>query len=67
MKEPGVDRRGFLKHLGMGAALAPAWNARSALAIPGANERLLVGVIGLRQHGQLSHEGPAGHAGTVPT
>ena len=46
MKDTGVDRRGFLRHLGMGAALAPVWNARSTLAIPGANERLLVGVIG---------------------
>ncbi|MDE2962914.1 MAG: Gfo/Idh/MocA family oxidoreductase, partial [Acidobacteriota bacterium] len=46
MKDPGVDRRGFLRQLGMGVALAPAWNARSALAVPGANERLLVGVIG---------------------
>ena len=46
MTDPRVDRRGFLRQLGMGAALAPAWNARSYLAIPGANERLLVGVIG---------------------
>ena len=46
MKGPKVNRRGFLKQLGMGAALAPTWTARSYLAIPGANERLLIGVIG---------------------
>ncbi len=46
MKGPKVNRRGFLKRLGMGAAVAPAWTARSYLAIPGANERLQVGTIG---------------------
>ena len=46
MKDSSVDRRGFLRQLGIGAAFAPVWNARSYLAIPGANERLLVGAIG---------------------
>ncbi len=41
-----VDRRNFLQSMALGAGVASVWSARSYAAIPGANGRLRLGVIG---------------------
>jgi len=47
-----TSRREFLKGLALGSAgLAAGWNARSYARIPGANERVNFGIIGLHGRG----------------
>ena len=41
-----VNRRRFIRQIGMGTALGPLWSHRSKSVILGANERLRIGVIG---------------------
>jgi len=41
-----VGRRSFLQSVALGAGVASTWTARSYANIPGANEKLVLGVIG---------------------
>jgi predicted dehydrogenase len=46
MLEKPISRRHFAKRIALSAGAASLWTARSYSAIPGANERLRLGVIG---------------------
>ncbi len=41
-----IDRRRFMQSVAFGAGMTSSWTAHSYAAIPGANERLRIGVIG---------------------
>ena len=56
MTDIKVNRREFLNRVGVGVAAVPGWTARSYSSIPGANEKLLVGIIGCGKMGSIHLE-----------